>query len=90
MPVATANTLQVLEAAERIMCSSEGHISIIGTHSYSCCSAVEVIHPIDYGSGLGDSTHLVLSCLCVFCCAVPKKEEEGQALAVSSVGKRGS
>jgi len=71
------------------MCSSEGHISIIGTHSYSCCSVVKIIHLIDYGSGLGDSTHLVLSCLWIFCFAVPKKQEEGQALAVSPVGKRG-
>ncbi len=51
----------------------------------------EAIHLIDYGFGLGYSTHLVLSCLCVFWFAVPKKyEEEGQALAVSSVWKRGS
>jgi hypothetical protein len=69
-----------LGVAERIMRSSEGHISVLRTHSHSCCSVVEVNHPIAYGSGLGDSTHLVLSCLCVFCCAVPKKEEEGQAL----------
>ena len=90
VPVDTANTLRVLEAAKRIMCSSEGHISALRRHAYSCCSVVNLIHLIDYGSGLGDSTHLVLSCLWIFCFAVPKKEEEGQALAVSPVGKRGS
>jgi len=90
VPVVTSNTLRVLEVAERIMCSSKGHISVLRTHAYSCCSVVKVIHLIDYGSGLGDSTHLVLSCLWIFCFAVPKKEEEGQALVVSSEGKRGS
>ena len=54
------------------MCSSEGHILIIGTHSDSCCSVVKVIHLIGSGSGLGDLTHLVLSCLWIFCFAVPK------------------
>ncbi len=72
VPVATSNTLRVLEAAERIMCSSKGHISVPRRHAYSCCSVVKVIHLIDYGSGLGDSTHLVLSCLWIFCFAVPK------------------
>ena len=90
VPVATASTLRVLEAAERIMYSSKGHISVLRRHAYSCCSVVKVIHLIGSGSGLGDSTHLVLSCLWIFCFAVPKKEEEGQALAVSPVGKRGS
>ncbi len=71
VPVATANTLQVLEAAERIMRSSEGHISVPRTHAYSCCSVVKVIHLIDYGFGLGYSTRpgfeLPLSLL--LCCA---------------------
>ncbi len=90
VPVGTSNTLRVLEVPERIMCSSEVHISVLQTHSHSGCSAVEAIHLTDYGSGLGDSTHLVLSCLCIFCVAVPKKEKEGQALVVSPGEKRGS
>ena len=90
VPVATSNTLRVLEAAERIMCSSEGHISVLRTHSYSGCSVVEAIHLIDSTvPDLVTRRHLVLSCLCIFCFAVPKEGRRGtSSCGLSSVEER--
>jgi len=90
VPVATSNTLRVLEVAERIMCSSEGLILVPPNALVTLCLVVKVIHLIDYDFGPGYSTTLVLRSLCIFYFAVPKKKEEGPALAVATVWKRGS
>jgi len=55
VPVATSNTRPVLESTERIVCSSEGQISVPRTLIIQC-NVVKVAHLIDYGFRLSHST----------------------------------